>query len=64
MLLYPQPVVYRLYHGILPRVRCFFYRKKVLIEVMKLNIKTNQGIEIGSMDEILMRILDEIGRSI
>lgn len=43
----------------------FFYRKKkVLIEVMKLNIKTNQGIEIGSMDEILMRILDEIERSI
>lgn len=30
------------------------FRKKVLIEVMRLNIKTNQGIGIKSIDESLM----------
>ena len=63
MLLYPQTssgkkFLYRLYHGCYKGYcqGCGAFWRKVLIEVMRLNIKTNQGIGIKSMDESLMSI--------
>jgi hypothetical protein len=62
MLLYPQAsteekkILYRCYKGYCQGCGAF-RRKKVLIEVMRLNIKTNQETGIKSMDESLMRIL-------